>query len=71
MPNPAAIEALRDYQWFGGHAAGLQLLVLALWAAVPVVVMAVLALRSGGGARESRTDLVDASGAALAAGGPV
>lgn len=72
MPNPAAMNALRYYQSFGGHAAGIPLLTIALWAVVPVVIMATLALlrrAPGGAAPGGEADLADASGAALAAGG--
>jgi hypothetical protein len=73
MPNPAAMNALRDYQSFGGHAAGTPLLTIALWAVVPVLIMGMLAaLRHdpAGGAAGSEADLATASGTALAAGGP-
>lgn len=72
MPNPAAMNALRDYQSFGGHGAGTPLLTMALWAVVPAVIMGTLALlrrEPADGAPGAGADLADASGAALAAGG--
>jgi H+/gluconate symporter-like permease len=69
MPNPAAIKAVRDYESFGGHAAGTPLLTMALWAAVPIVVMMLLSFRNPGPQPDDGSDLAEASGAALAAGG--
>jgi hypothetical protein len=72
MPNPAAMNALRDYQSFGGHAVGAPLLTMVLWAVVPVVIMGTLALSRrvpADGASGREADLTEASGAALAAGG--
>jgi hypothetical protein len=72
MPNPAAMNALRDYESFDGHAAGTPLLTIALWVVVPVVIMGTLALlrrEPADGAPGGEADLADASGAVLAAGG--
>lgn len=73
-PNPAAISAVRGFQSFSGHATGQALLTLGLWAAVPVLVMALLTLRPGRPSAErpeTAADLTETGGAALAAGGPV
>jgi hypothetical protein len=72
MPNPAAMNVLRDYESFGGHAAGIPLLTITLWAVVPVLIMGTLALlrrEPADGSPADEADLADASGAALAAGG--
>jgi hypothetical protein len=72
MPNPAAMNALRDYESFDGHTAGTPLLTIALWVVVPVVIMGTLMLQRrepADGAPGDEADLADASGAALAAGG--
>jgi hypothetical protein len=72
MPNPAAMNAVRDFQSFSGHTAGQALLTVGLWAPVPVLVMLLLTLWRGSAAGdpgEQTTDLAETGGTALIVGG--
>lgn len=71
MPNPAAVSAVRGIEFFGGVAIGHALLVIALWAAASILVMAALALWPGDADRRPVTEAerVDAAGTVLAEGG--
>lgn len=72
MPNPAAVSVVRDIQSFSGAAIGHALLVIALWAAVSILVMVVLAARRGpaaGRQAANEADLADAAGTVIAEGG--
>jgi hypothetical protein len=71
-PNPAAMNAVRDFQSFSGHTANQALLTVGLWATVPVLVMALLTLRKASPAVDpdaQATDLAETGGTALAIGG--
>jgi hypothetical protein len=72
MPNPAAVTAVRGIESFGGQGIGQPLLVLALWAAVSILVMAVASVVRTGvteGDKPTDTDLADAAATAIAEGG--